>query len=154
MTKIIHKTGDIFTTTARGIGHGVNTEGVMGAGIAKQFKDRFPVMYIMYRANCLDKIMSGGDTFVWPIISETEGSLPLYIYNIASQEAPGPNAQLDWLRTGVIKAVAHADQMGLDVIALPRIGSGIGGLDEAEVEAVLTEIAASTPVDIELWTFS
>ena len=153
MSKLIHQTGDIFSTTARGIGHGVNVSGVMGAGIAVQFKNRFPEMYVLYRANCLDGRISPGDTFVWPIVLH-EGAKPLFVYNIASQERPGADATLDWLGQGVIKALAHAEQFGLDKIALPRIGSGIGGLDEAEVEALLTVIAESSPVDIELWTYN
>jgi O-acetyl-ADP-ribose deacetylase (regulator of RNase III) len=154
MTKIIHKTGDIFTTKAQAMGHGVNIDGIMGHGIAVQFRNCFPDMYAAYKALCGTKKLAPGEAMVWDVpapkgvLWETQ-----YVYNIASQDRPGRNARLDWLRDGVIASLYHARDNGVKTLALPRIGSGIGGLDQNEVEAVLLELAESGPTDIEIWTY-
>jgi len=149
MGVIVHHTGDIFTTTSRGIGHGVNIAGVMGHGIAVQFRDRFPDMYNQYRVLCRNGNLEVGNSFIY----EIPGSKPpLFVYNIASQDEPGSNAQYGWLEEGVRAALIHADSQNLPTIALPRIGSGIGGLNEREVELLLSSLVAHFRASIEIWT--
>lgn len=147
MTKIIHRTGDIFTTQARGIGHGVNVKGAMGSGIAIQFKERFPSMHTRYMSLCRVGTLTPGDVYAY------EAAMGYFVYNIASQNNPGADADLTHLRNGVQAALEHAELHKIFLIALPRIGSGIGGLDQNEVEQVLQELATASPVDIELWTY-
>lgn len=151
MTKLIHKTGDIFTTTSRAVGHGVNTHGLMGAGIARTFRKLYPDMYEAYHRECIQGKLVGGTVFPWKA-ENLDGDT--FIFNISSQEAPGRNASYDLLVSGVKIALEWCDTWGLDTLALPRIGSGIGGLDEKVVEAILTSLAENSPVDIELWTYT
>lgn len=151
MTKLIHRQGDIFATNARAIGHGVNTHGAMGAGIALQFKNRFPEMYEAYREDCKNGSLKGGEVMPWSIKSSWGSDL--MVFNIASQEAPGANATYDFLVSGVKTATDICALIGIPTLALPRIGSGIGGLDEQVVEVILDALAQRTSVDIELWTY-
>lgn len=146
MTKLIHKEGDIWTSSAHAIGHGVNVFGVMGHGIAVQFRTRFPEMYQKYREQCLNFKLSPGDVFAWQV----KGRI---VFNIASQNRPGKDARIEWLRGGVETALRTCDTLNIPTLALPRIGSGIGGLDADEVEKVLTELAEKHTTDIELWTW-
>lgn len=148
MTHVSYKTGDIFSSTAQALGHGCNTQGFMGAGIARAFRDRFPVMYEEYKARCDRGLLLPGEMFPWSIPGGVHT-----IYNIASQELLGANANYEWLASGVHKALLHAESLDIKTLALPRIGSGIGGLSEHKVEGVLLGLAASSPVDIELWTY-
>jgi len=148
MTKLIHMTGDIFDTDAKGIGHGINAKGVMGAGIALQFKLRFPEMYQTYKNACTNGTIKGGNSYPW-ILDQGEA----FVFNICSQEEPGANASYDFLIQGVKQALSQAAWYGVKTIALPRIGSGIGGLDEGLVETILTYLAEGSDVDIELWTY-
>ena len=153
MTKLVHKTGDVFSTHSRGIGHGVNVVGLMGHGIALQFRNRFPEMHNQYKVLCNNGSLRPGETMIWEMPFENpQPDHRLFVYNIASQDAPGANAKMEWLITGVANALSHAAEHGLESIALPRIGSGIGGLKQDEVEAALTKLAEESPVDIELWT--
>lgn len=147
MTKLIHREGDIFTTNARAIGHGVNTIGAMGAGIAVQFKTRFPEMYEFYRRECEHGYLTGGRIFPWTL---SDGRM---VYNIASQELPGANASYTFLAYGIQKTLEDCTKRGIETLALPRIGSGIGGLDEVKVENILETLALFYPTDIELWTY-
>ena len=148
MANLIHKTGDIFTSHARGIGHGVNTQGVMGSGIAIQFRQRFPEMFEQYKVLCKNHSLTPGTAFAY------EAKPGLFVYNIASQIQQGANADYALLQAGVQAALVHAHRNKIKAIALPRIGSGIGGLDERQVEFILNRLTLAGPVDIELWTLA
>lgn len=146
---IIEKTGNIFITDAEAIGHGVNTQGVMGAGIAFSIRLMFPEVYLAYKTRCDDGGLNPGDEFT--VLDDRSGK---YIVNLASQDAPGANARLEWVRSSVSLALDSLTDAGITSLALPRIGSGIGGLQWENVRLAIEEIAeAYQHVDIELWEF-
>lgn len=146
MTKIIHREGDIWTSEAHALSHSCNTHGVMGSGIAVQFRQKYPSMYQEYRKQCLDFKFSPGDVFLW----QEGGKL---IFNLFGQNRPGKDARLEWIRQSVDTALRTCDVLNIPVLAMPRIGSGVGGLDQDSVEKVLTEVASKHKCDIELWTW-
>lgn len=141
--------GDLFTSEAAALGHGVNIYGHMSAGIAVQFRNRYPLMYRAYKDRCVAKQFKVGEIFAYydDIISNR------WIYNIASQDYPGPTAQLDWLTEALTTAILHAQQHHVASIAIPRIGCGIGGLDWASTQPALQHLAEAHPaVDLEVWS--
>lgn len=143
---IIHKTGDLFTSTAQALGHGVNTQGLMGSGIAPIFRSKFPDIFAPYAKACDDGFLNPGDMI--PVFSRGR-----WIFNIASQKQPGPDARLEWLKAGVEASLAFAAEEGISSIALPRIGAGIGGLNWDDVVDVITEAAtAYENITVELWS--
>lgn len=144
---MIEKVGDLFTSDAPAIGHGVNTQGKMGAGIAVQFRTRFPIMHYIYTEFCADGTLTPGSVLISPMTT------PL-VYNIASQDLPGAHARLEWLEEGLRTALSDAHSRGLDRVALPLIGCGIGGLDEADVVPLMQQVESEFPsVTIELWRY-
>lgn len=152
MGTLTHKTGDMFTTYAPALAHGVNTQGVMGAGIALEFKRRFPGMYEEYKTICANGSFHPGEAYAYEAGTGQLGA-KLWVYNIASQEFPGANARMDLLEWGLNAVFMHADANGVKTIAFPRIGSGIGGLDEAEVEALIERTVSFFDVNVELWSY-
>lgn len=144
---LIHYTGNLFDSTAPALGHGVNVFGVMGAGIAVGFRKEYPAMYEQYAANCAEKLLTPGHVYYWNDPEKPD------VYNIASQDAPGRNARLEWLEEGLDRALDHANWKGFDRIALPLIGCGIGGLDWADVEPLYERLSDKHGVDIEVWTY-
>lgn len=144
---MIEMTGDIFDTKAQAIGHGVNVLGVMGAGIALQFKTKFPDMYQAYAYACANGGLEPGGVYAYMYED-------LIVYNIASQANPGADARLEWLESGLYSTAEHAWSLGLDLIALPHIGCGIGGLSLTDVAPLLLDIESYTGVEFELWTYS
>lgn len=127
--------GDIFSIPSKAIGHGVNCKGVMGAGIAKPMRQKFPEMYAAYKEECRSGRLKPGGFFPW-----YDEASDLWIYNIASQDKPGPDAKLNWLSTGAADSLAHAEAQGIYSITLPQIGCGIGGLEWEDVERNLRQI--------------
>ncbi len=148
MTKLIYMTGDLFTSDAPALAHGVNCFGVMGAGIAKEFRARYPEMFQHYYQQCKDQTLQPGAVMEW-----RPGDGPT-IYNIASQDKPGGYAQLGWLGAGLVTSLASADRLGYDRIAVPWIGTGIGGLKQPPVEAMMRGAASKFNCDLEIWTYT
>ena len=135
--------GDLFASGASGLAHGCNCRGVMGAGIAKSFRDRWPEMYAEYRERCQTGRFILGEVFAyetgnWP----TNG---IVIFNLATQLDPGPHANLYAIEQSVTTMLALARERVVEEVALPRIGAGIGGLDWAEVQRTLEACAAKVP---------
>jgi O-acetyl-ADP-ribose deacetylase (regulator of RNase III) len=147
--KLIHKKGDVFTSTAPAIGHGVNIYGRMGAGIAKSFRANYPDMYEDYKNLCDQKLLEAGGLMAW-----TDPATNVIIFNIASQDKPGAYAKIEWLSSGLNAALDHADKLGLDRVAIPHIGTGIGGLPLELVTSFVRGIAESHNADIEFWEYA
>jgi len=87
MSTFTEYTGNLFDSDAKALGHGVNTEGRMGAGIAVAFRNADPDMYEAYRQECWSGRLTAGGMFAYP-------SSGRWVYNIASQDLPG--AMPDW----------------------------------------------------------
>ena len=138
---IVERTGDLFSTECPALGHGVNTLGSMGAGIAVEFRRRWPAMYDAYRAECRSGRLQPGGIFVWQAADQL-------IVNLATQRGIGRGAaRLEWVR----QAARATAQLSVAGLALPRIGAGLGGLRWADVRAILDEELASLPY-VELWS--
>jgi O-acetyl-ADP-ribose deacetylase (regulator of RNase III) len=117
--------------------------GVMG-GLAASVEKRLPTMAAAYRAACRDGVFELGGVLVW--YDEVTG---VWIYNLATQEQPGPDARLEAIATSIDAALTHAAEQQVDELWVPRIGAGIGGLKWADVRAVLATAAADHPdVDV------
>lgn len=121
--------GNIFSTQTTAnvvvIGHGVNTQGVMGAGFAKLISDKFPEVKSSYIAACRDGSLVAGGT---QIVMSSNPSCA--IANIASQQFPGADATVDRLRSGLELMFDQLRQNNSTTFdaRLPLIGAGIGGI--------------------------
>lgn len=142
---IEHRKGDLFLSTdVEAIGHGCNTLGVMGKGVALKFKQRWPEMYKAYRALCQQSTFVPGDIF--PYATDAD-STPIVIYNLMTQgcirditSLYGGYIQLATL--GAIeesfkKMITHANDTAITRIGLPKIGAGLGGLNWNDIEEIL-----------------
>lgn len=145
---MIERRGDLFTSTAPALGHGVNCAGVMGAGIAKTFREKYVHNYENYRAACLAGQLKPGEVHV---NYENEK----YILNLASQNTPGRDARYEWLFQSALAAATGAVRIGIDRIAIPEIGCGIGGLewDKAAQTLLTVEIIVDTKMEWEVWHY-
>lgn len=139
---VIHN-GDLFDSGAPAIGHGVNCAGVMGAGVAKEIRRRYPEAYRQYREVCRRGDLRPGEVLLY---FDPDPKGPVLV-NLATQDLPGPHAKPDWIRESLQRAVDELSDIGIDSLATPLVGCGIGGL---EIEAVLNEFKA---VDPSFWGF-
>lgn len=142
---LVHRDGDLFGLGFPAIAHGCNCVGSMGGGVAVVVRRRWPDLYSAYRGRCLEGRFRLGDVFAW--VTDD-----LVVYNLATQLRSGADARLDAVESSVKAALRDAEGRGLRVLGMPRIGSGIGGLRREDVEAVLTQVAADSPVELHLVT--
>lgn len=143
-------TGNLFDSEADCIGHGVNAYGLMGKGVAVEFKNRYPEMHEHYVHICKNTEPSEltGKAFMW---HEPDGKL---IANLFSQDKPGPNARYSWALKSIKQALDYVDAMGSDYksLAIPKIGCGIGGLDWAQMYYYLIDEFEDHPIELHIWS--
>lgn len=146
---MIHIThGDLFANAhnAQAFAHGVNCTGVMGAGIAKEFRQRYPRMYRLYHLHCVTPSLNPGDCWVW-----REKDQSATIFNLVTQRRTGPHARYDWLEQALDQMLVKATDIGVASIAMPAIGCGIGGLEWKRVKSVVEEVCGGW--DGDLWLY-
>lgn len=138
--------GSVFDSERPALGHGVNTMGIMGSGIAPLIRKAHPAVFTPYEKACKDGSLIGGGML--PV--ETEPGF--WVLNLASQELPGANANLEFLEESLISAFEFVQSHNIDGFALPRIGAGVGGLEWADVRASVIDIASRFPnILLEVW---
>lgn len=144
---VIERVGNMFDTELPAIGHGVNVDGKMGAGVAKLIRQQFPEVYHRYAAACAEGTLRPGGMLA------LQGADGTWVLNLASQDRPGANASLAWLRSALIEAFEFAEANMLAGFAIPRIGAGIGGLEWADVITLINRVATQYPgVIVEVWS--
>ena len=134
--------GDIFADpTTKVYAFGCTTTGSLDAGIAVAFKKRWPRLEEEYAARCADGRLHLGDVFVFIDGEHT-------VYALALQEHWKKRAKLAALDKAMRRAVELAGHAGITTIGVPRIGTGLGGLDWPRVKSVLSKIGDETPIDL------
>ncbi len=135
--------GDVFDQEVDAYAHGCNCQGVQGAGIAKQFRERFPMVYRTYKSLCDAGAFLPGQVYV----AGTESGK--VVYSLATQLEPGPHANLEAVYHSLLYMEYHARTLfPLKSIAVPLIGCGIGGLDWADVRKVMELVFDESPVEL------
>ena len=146
---IAFKTGSIFKSDADVLVNPVNTVGVMGAGLALQFKSKYPNNYKHYRKYCNDvKSFKDYDLCYF----EEKDKI---IYNLPSKENFNQFSSLGKVRRSLLKLVDYLNSTEVESIAIPPIGAGLGGLDVMNVlHLVLYYLRrVERPIKIELYGF-
>lgn len=135
-------TGDLFAADdLPGLAHGCNCAGAMGAGIAVEFKRRWPDMYEAYRRLCAEGRFQPGDVFVWEAPDRV-------VFNLGTQRTWRTKATLEAIEASLRRTLELAAEKGVARIGVPRIGAGLGGLPWADVRAVLERVAADAPTTL------
>jgi O-acetyl-ADP-ribose deacetylase (regulator of RNase III) len=119
------KTGDILSEDAEALVNTVNCVGIMGRGIALQFKNAFPDNFKAYQHACNRQEVQPGRMFVF----ETETlSNPLYIINFPTKRHWRGKSRIEDIEAGLKALAAEINNRGIKSIAIPPLGSGLGGL--------------------------
>ena len=133
---IEYKTGDILTEEADALVNTVNCVGVMGRGIALQFKRAFPANFKAYAARCRRKEMQPGRVFVF----ETGMLSPRYIVNFPTKRHWRGKSRMADIECGLRSLASEIRSRGIRSIAIPPLGSGLGGLSWPEVRTRMEEV--------------
>jgi O-acetyl-ADP-ribose deacetylase (regulator of RNase III) len=124
------RTGDILRADAEALVNTVNCVGIMGRGVALQFKNAFPENFKAYKAACAREEVRPGHMFVF----ETGHlSNPRYIVNFPTKRHWRGKSRIEDIDAGLGALRKEIQQRGIRSIALPPLGSGLGGLDWRDV---------------------
>lgn len=125
--------GDMFEASADIRVNTVNCVGVMGAGVALAFKQRYPDMFKDYKAACKDGQISPGRMHVWKSL---EGD---WIINFPTKRDWRNPSRYEDIEAGLDDLHAYLKGVGPVTVALPALGCGHGGLDWERVSAMIRE---------------
>lgn len=134
--------GNLFLSDITSICHGCNTHGLMGAGIARQFAQRYPKMVVEYQKLCRTGNFQIGDCYLY------EAGDGRIIGNLGTQEKPGAHARLEAIELSLEKFIISLNSFGYKELAMPKIGCGIGGLEWIDVCPLVEKLAEKYSFDI------
>lgn len=123
------RTGDILKTDAQALVNTVNCVGIMGRGIALQFKNAFPENFKAYAAACRRGEVQPGSMLVF----ETGRLAPKYIINFPTKRHWRGKSRLEDIEVGLAALAQEIRTRGIRSIAIPPLGSGLGGLNWPDV---------------------
>ena len=120
----------------------VNCVGVMGKGLALQFARRYPEIVAPYRSAC----RAGELTVDHPqILRLARSARPLYVVNLATKQHWRNPSQLEWIDCGLADMYRQLESMSIESVAIPPLGSGLGGLPWRSVQEMILKHAEQHP---------
>lgn len=143
-------TGDLLDERVDAIVNTVNTVGVMGKGIALQFKRKWPANAKAYEAACKRKEVVPGKMFVFDNGGLVE---PKFIINFPTKRHWRQPSRMADIEVGLVDLVTQIKRLGIRSIAIPPLGCGNGGLDWNEVRPRIEAALAQLP-DVEVHLFA
>lgn len=142
---ITYKTGNLLKAPTEALVNTVNTVGVMGKGIALQFKKAFPDVFTAYREAVKQGEIVVGRVQVVPV-KVVDG--PQYVINFPTKQHWRSPSQLTWIEAGLVDLKKQLATHAITSVALPPLGCGNGGLDWDQVRALIERILADAPVEV------
>jgi O-acetyl-ADP-ribose deacetylase (regulator of RNase III) len=134
--------GNLLQAPVEALVNTVNTAGVMGRGIALQFKQAYPRMFRVYEAACHAGEVRLGTMQVFDLGGLAGG--PRWIINFPTKGNWRAKSRMQDIEAGLTDLVATIKRLGISSIAIPPLGCGNGGMNWSDVrpriEAALAEV--------------
>lgn len=135
-------TGNMLEADAEALVNTVNCVGLMGKGIALQFKQAFPANFKAYEAACHAGQVVPGHMFIF---DNSRLINPRYIINFPTKRHWRGKSRLADIRSGLKALVADVHRLGIRSIAVPPLGCGLGGLDWGKVRPMIGQAFSELP---------
>jgi|SRR3989344_3522913 len=135
---------DLFRLNADALAHGCNTKGIMDAGIAREFKRRYPEMFDEYANYCRSDLFRPREVHFY---READGRKP-YIVNIATQITPSSGARIEYVEAGLVNVNSSYKAWGIKSLAMPKIGCGLGGLEWFDVDKIVERVFRDSDLEV------
>jgi O-acetyl-ADP-ribose deacetylase (regulator of RNase III) len=141
--------GDLLAAEVDALVNTVNCVGVMGKGIALQFKRQYPNVFTAYERACKRGEVKIGQMFVVPIEQLTG---PKFVINFPTKNHWRAPSKLEYIEQGLLSLREVIRHYGITSIAIPPLGAGSGGLDWAVVEPTIVHaLEDMDDVDIKVY---
>jgi O-acetyl-ADP-ribose deacetylase (regulator of RNase III) len=143
---IIEQKGNIFTTKCQTIVNTVNCVGVMGSGIAYEFRLRYEDMFTKYQQLCKNKSLDIGTLWIYNSEDKRILNFPTkYDWKYPSKE--------EYLHKGLQKFMDTYKQKGITSIAFPLLGAQKGGINPQISLQIMESYLKYCDIDVEIWHF-
>lgn len=143
------KRGNLLEQDAEALVNAVNCVGVMGAGIALQFRKAFPQNFKVYETACKRGEVRPGFTLVFETCQAVS---PRYIINFPTKRHWRDKSRIADIEAGLVALVGEVKGRVIRSIAVPALGCGLGGLEWSEVRPRIEEAFSSLP-EVKVWLF-
>lgn len=140
--------GNLLEDSAEAYVNTVNTVGVMGKGIALQFKQAFPEVFKQYEKACKKGLIQVGNMHVTEVVGFAS---PRYVINFPTKEHWRNPSKLEYIEEGLKDLVRVVKDLKIRSIALPPLGCGNGGLDWRQVRPMIVEAFQTLDVTVHLY---
>lgn len=138
--------GNILHADVEAIVNTVNCVGIMGRGIALQFKNAYPENFVAYARACKAEEVQPGHMFVYDMGALTN---PRYIINFPTKRHWKGKSRIEDIEAGLDDLQRVIRHRGIRSIAIPPLGAGLGGLDWIDVKPRIDQaMAALEDVDV------
>ncbi|MFN6527285.1 macro domain-containing protein [Nostoc sp. ChiSLP03a] len=136
------KQGNLLEENAEALVNTVNCVGVMGKGIALQFKQAYTENFRQYEKAC-----KAGEVQPGRMFTVATGSLfnPRYIINFPTKRHWKGKSKIEDIKSGLVALVTEVQQLAITSIAIPPLGCGNGGLDWVQVKPLIESAFAQMP---------
>lgn len=122
--------GNIFRTSAQAIVNPVNCVGIMGKGLAYDFKKKWPKYYRDYTRVCMDGLLHAGNMHIFTNTEEK----PKYIISFPTKVHWMDPSKMSYIREGLVNLKKVILELGIKSIAIPALGCGCGSLEWPDVK--------------------
>lgn len=136
--------GDLFSSPAQVLVNTVNTVGVMGKGIALEFKKRYPEMFLQYKEKCDKHKLVIGKLMLW---YEPDH----WLLQFPTKEHWRNPSKLEYIEKGLMAFVRKYADYNISSIAFPKLGCGNGELDWNEVKPLMEKYLKDLPIDVYIY---
>ena len=145
MSKFKALIGDMFSSNAQTLVNTVNCVGVMGKGVALEFKKRFPAMFEDYARRCELKLVKLGEPYLF------EDKSGVKILNFPTKDHWRSSSRISDIEKGLTHFAANYEQWGITSLSMPPLGCGNGGLEWSEVGPLIYQKIHGLAVDVEVY---
>ena len=135
-------TGNILESEAEALVNTVNCVGVMGRGIALQFKRAYPENFKAYKKACAAKEVVPGKMFVHDLNTLSN---PRYIVNFPTKRHWRAKSSIEDVEAGLYDLADFVDKSDVKSIAIPPLGCGLGGLNWGDVRPLIEKVFEALP---------
>lgn len=142
--ELVYIKGNLLDGSHEVVVNPVNCVGIMGAGVALQFKRRYPEMFQSYIEHCRYGLM---DKHVHVSYQKLDSTV---VVNLATKYHWKNNSDLELIKHQLGELAYAAEVYGFDVISMPRIGCGLGNLSWSDVEPLIVNAFTDTNITIQI----
>lgn len=136
--------GNLFNSNAEALVNAVNCVGVMGKGIALQFKQKFPAEYFKaYKIACQNGELAIGKVQIFEL--KNTNTNPNFIINFPTKNHWREPSKIEYIESGLRSLVEAIEQYKIKSIAMPALGCGLGGLDYKKVKPLIEKAFVNLP---------